>query len=230
MSRRPTGFTLIELLVVIAIIAILAAILFPVFAQAREKARQASCGSNLKQIGMAFMMYAGDNDERFPMMYWDNGWVPPTGWMGEIMPYCRNDRLFICPSTAGTTCTYVYNLALERHQMDNLDTIYPFNWGSGAVDAWSASLAGGPAQWALVADGVWDGHYGIDWPGLEGDDGQVWRNGTPPEQNNWNGCRVSFRHAEWANVAWCDGHVKAFKLGTLLPSYFWPWGWANPHF
>src|SRR6184192_1931973 len=86
MKRR--GFTLIELLVVIAIIAILAAILFPVFAQARAKARQAACISNLKQLGLGFTMYAQDYDESFPFIFNDNqyggvdckGEVPPGGW------------------------------------------------------------------------------------------------------------------------------------------------------
>jgi len=70
--NRRKGFTLIELLVVIAIIAILAAILFPVFAKAREKARQASCQSNLKQITLAFLMYASDYDEAYPIFNWGN--------------------------------------------------------------------------------------------------------------------------------------------------------------
>src|SRR5687768_9897179 len=76
--RRRAGFTLIELLVVIAIIAILAAILFPVFSQAREKARQSACLSNNKQWATAFLMYAQDYDERFPMAF---GWYPGVGWL-----------------------------------------------------------------------------------------------------------------------------------------------------
>lgn len=232
-SREPrrSGFTLIELLVVIAIIAILAAILFPVFAKAREKARQTSCLSNAKQIGLAFMQYAADYDSIFPAMFWSNGRWEPDGiyWVGQLMPYSKNQQVYICPSTRDSTCSYAYNLALERHQQDNLDTVFPATWGSGVVDAWNQQNAGGPAQWALVADGVWNGYYGIDWPGEAGNDGQVWRNGTPPEQNNWNGCRISFRHNQNANVTFADGHAKSIQLTRLYPSYFWPWNWISPH-
>jgi prepilin-type N-terminal cleavage/methylation domain-containing protein/prepilin-type processing-associated H-X9-DG protein len=90
----PSGFTLIELLVVIAIIAILAAILFPVFAQAREKARQASCLSNLKQMGTAVMMYAQDYDETL-MCYVNGG---SNYWPNAIDPYVKERRLWYCPS------------------------------------------------------------------------------------------------------------------------------------
>lgn len=102
------GFTLIELLVVIAIIAILAAILFPVFAKAREKARQSSCSSNMRQIGIAFASYAQDWDERFP-----NSWqlgpdtnVPVSGnsahsyWDSQLTSYVKSDGVFKCPSNS----------------------------------------------------------------------------------------------------------------------------------
>ncbi len=86
---RHRGFTLIELLVVIAIIAILAAILFPVFAKAREKARSTACISNMKQMGLAFQMYISDYDEMYQ---------PAFEWKGKLDPYMRNRQLFTCPS------------------------------------------------------------------------------------------------------------------------------------
>jgi len=103
-SRTRVGFTLIELLVVIAIIAILAAILFPVFAKAREKARQAACLSNLKQIGLGLLQYTQDYDECWPTRY-DNDVNDPNAlingrqanWKDKIMPYIKSVRVFACP-------------------------------------------------------------------------------------------------------------------------------------
>jgi prepilin-type N-terminal cleavage/methylation domain-containing protein/prepilin-type processing-associated H-X9-DG protein len=128
-SERRTGFTLIELLVVIAIIAILAAILFPVFAQAREKARQTSCLSNSKQIGLALLMYVEDYDEQFPSgrynPYYPNAADYGKGWAGQAYPYTKNAQIFKCPDDAtgqvsgsGITLwpmSYVYNYNVATH-------------------------------------------------------------------------------------------------------------------
>jgi prepilin-type N-terminal cleavage/methylation domain-containing protein len=100
--KRNSGFTLIELLVVIAIIAILAAILFPVFAQAREKGRQASCMSNLKQLGNAMLMYSQDFDETYPtgglLDYGGGGINYDHSWPKEIVTYVKTLDVFRCPS------------------------------------------------------------------------------------------------------------------------------------
>jgi prepilin-type N-terminal cleavage/methylation domain-containing protein len=102
--RTQRAFTLIELLVVIAIIAILAAILFPVFAKAREKARQTSCLSNLKQLGLSVMEYAQDYDETYPMSFQDvssgagSAAQIPLTWPNRIIPYIKSVQLYACPS------------------------------------------------------------------------------------------------------------------------------------
>ena len=94
---RPTGFTLIELLVVIAIIAILAAILFPVFQKVRENARRASCESNMKQIGLALIQYQQDADEKFPVGIPMASKAVGMGWAGQISPFTKSYALFTCP-------------------------------------------------------------------------------------------------------------------------------------
>jgi len=125
MRNRQAGFTLIELLVVIAIIAILAGILFPVFARAREKARQAACMSNLKQIGIAVRMYAQDHHDLLPMANEYPASPPPADGYHQGPPaiydvldsYTRNKQIFRCPSdkdqmwqTQGTSYDWAYGL------------------------------------------------------------------------------------------------------------------------
>ena len=111
MKTARNGFTLIELLVVIAIIAILAAILFPVFAKVREKARQTSCASNMKQLGLAVVQYVQDNDELFmggvyPAAYTAAQMNSSQGWAGEILPYTKSTGLYRCPDDSFAAAQY----------------------------------------------------------------------------------------------------------------------------
>ncbi len=130
MKRR--GFTLIELLVVIAIIAILAAILFPVFARAREKARQTSCLSNLKQAGLALRMYVQDYDERYVMRFYNhmaNGQYEDYGFNFRelLQPYMKNEQIWRCPSRKPTFSNCHYT---------------GYDWGRG-TNSWLGRLHGG---------------------------------------------------------------------------------------
>jgi prepilin-type N-terminal cleavage/methylation domain-containing protein/prepilin-type processing-associated H-X9-DG protein len=142
---RRRGFTLIELLVVIAIIAILAAMLFPVFARARENARRASCVSNLRQLGMALDMYAQDFDDFFPIggdpVQWTNG-NPKLAFVEAIWPYVRNRGVFYCPSAAGFS---QYDPTVE-----NTDA----NWQQGNIGYYYWSFIAAHANTPLFASKV----------------------------------------------------------------------------
>lgn len=207
-SRR--GFTLIELLVVIAIIAILAAILFPVFAKAREKARQSSCLSNLKQIGLAFMQYAQDYDERLPTDWITLppgvAWTDRYSWRAMISPYMKSTQIFSCPSDS-----YVYSGALAG-LCQNGEGIIPGSYGDNTVH-WAGAAPSPPgttycklgqialpAQLILAGDSTGGSHqisYQSDTLGFVRTDAGA------------------LRHNDGANYCFADGHAKWLKPSAI---------------
>jgi prepilin-type N-terminal cleavage/methylation domain-containing protein/prepilin-type processing-associated H-X9-DG protein len=224
MTDRRRGFTLIELLVVIAIIAILAAILFPVFARAREKARQASCQSNQKQIALAVLMYVQDWDEKFPCTpYWECGRpnnFPKTRWYVCAYPYIKNDQLFHCP-TDGADGGWDYPDP-------------PFNAGVnwGAVD-----ISYGMGRWADCTDsdpyeksGFSIGRYQYPSNCLLAADSTHRDDGCSSAEKIafaggpcGPGCNPrsdqDTRHNGGSNMAFIDGHVKWNRSGIILKDW-----------
>jgi len=196
--RTRRGFTLIELLVVIAIIAILAAILFPVFARAREKARQASCVSNLKQVALALAMYVQDYDERFMCVR-----QGPGGWVQNAQPYAKNWNLFECPSFDRYLRTCGPGTAHGNPQLPPASNPMGVGvWEGGyMLCGWEAegccwpgpklSAFQFPATTYMVVEGNCMGAY---W-------GAFVKDGAP-----WS--HHQRRHNDGLNIAYVDGHVK----------------------
>lgn len=190
------AFTLIELLVVIAIIAILASILFPVFARARENARRASCQSNLKQIALAQMQYSQDYDEHLvPSAVYDNpkGLVYGT-WMYVLQPYIRSVQIFTCPSVSYA----VYSGSPNTTQNNTGYAYYGRLSGIAlaSIDAPSSvAMFGDAGTLPTPAYAVNDHYYMMDW------DESVADNAVPPAAAHFDG----------ANIAFADGHVKWMK-------------------
>lgn len=207
-GRRPVrGFTLIELLIVIAIIAILAAILFPVFARAREKARQISCLSNQKQLGLGLIMYAGDCDEVFPPRYYGVGNNVFHHWDTHyVQPYLKNTRILNCPSTRqrsyGLNDTYLTtkSLAMVEYASETVmlcDIKKCFGQG-GAVTGPDHGVHA-PSKFGSPPSR----------PANDADDQPV--AGDPAWQ-----ARPRAVHNQGANVAWVDGHAKWYPTNKFF--------------
>ena len=231
LQSKRLGFTLIELLVVIAIIAILAAILFPVFARARENARRASCMSNLKQIGLGMMMYVQDYDGKY---FWrcygpDVGsykapgsyqacatyWGPngkTTATSGFLQPYLKSTQIFSCPSgdaTSSYPSGYAYNLVA------GVPSGYAM-LSESVVEVPSEMIAFMDTTWALnayapTANSWTSGSWNVEFCSTAG------ASPCPAADQHYG------RHLDGANTSYMDGHVKWHKIdyfyngGNLYP-------------
>jgi prepilin-type N-terminal cleavage/methylation domain-containing protein/prepilin-type processing-associated H-X9-DG protein len=199
---RRRAFTLIELLVVIAIIAILAAILFPVFAQAREKARQTTCMNNLRQIGMAVMLYRDDYDYYVPMALGQVPWqATAPGEVGLIDPYLKNEGVRQCPSRKIPIARYTIN-GWEGEHYGKTETS-PQGQPDAAVPRPSTTLI------------IWEHQVGAPACILGQDGGTALRPDPIAGLEHWDSA-----HHGGFNALWCDGHVKRMQFSSLLRSYF----------
>lgn len=221
---RRRGFTLIELLVVIAIIAILAAILFPVFAQARDKARSSACLSNTKQIGTAILMYTQDYDETLPE-YWDdndakNPNANPLGyWHNHLQPYVKNYQVFICPSAQTkaerTIDTGEGTPAQRKNLRWNGSGSYGWNyWYLGAWPGQTFTLAqvSVPTETIAVGEMNHTVNPGVIYPAPLCAGTPSWSGAIKSDKDRakfWG--QWAARHQGGSNLVFVDGHSKWYQ-------------------
>ncbi len=210
------GFTLIELLVVIAIIAILAAILLPALQRAREKARQAVCQSNLKQIGLAIIMYAGEYNSYVPPASVDNNDGP--SWENLIYTYAGNWDVFICPSDETGMASFIKN------NWGGLKSSYAFNAQVSELtdvdgDRWygpaKLSRIPNPTRVLMIVE-----NYGASNGALRANNMsvRVWQSGNTLF-SIWNTPTRYGVHGGVSNWLFCDGHVESLPFEATKPDY-----------
>ena len=232
MKRTRAGFTLIELLVVIAIIAILAAILFPVFQKVRENARRASCQSNMKQLSIAFVQYAQDAEEKYPATLASAAYHNGEGWAGTIYQYTKSTGVYTCPddSTKGTSpataVSYGYNggfanntggIALAQLQ-SSAKTILLYEATGVTVDVANELSFDKDNQYSPSGDGACgEGYHNAQYatgvfPLLTTPSGATAGGNNPPFFATQTG-----RHTDGANYAFADSHVKWLRPAQVSP-------------
>jgi len=228
-SKHKFAFTLIELLVVIAIIAILAAILFPVFGRARENARRSSCQSNLKQIGLGIMQYVQDYDEMYPITFQNidgsaNGYqdvANERGWAYNIQPYLKSQQIFQCPSDSAPIANYTLITDTAGHTNKGY-TDYAYNRALGNVAGATAAVINA-SQLTFASNTVMISEV----PGDNGPSGTSVLGGPGGGPSFTAGLAQGRkdvpdvlgalqRHLEGSNLAFADGHVKWYKGATTL--------------
>lgn len=213
MSRHRRGFTLIELLVVIAIIAILAAILFPVFAQAREKARSLSCLSNMRQLGTGFSMYTQDYDECLvPLATQVPSPTPPvvaggtiTWWPDLIQPYVKNAQIFRCPSLPPNRFGIGYNHPELAVWLGGGQSIAAIEKPADTLALADTAVISNPAE---ADPNKWKAATGNS-------DTYFFRTPSNMPYYDSDPARVVGRHQEMANAVFADGHAKAMKVSAF---------------
>ena len=235
------GFTLIELLVVIAIISILAAILFPVFARARENARRTSCMNNLKQMGLGVMQYVQDYDEKYPPGFRSTTQAPPNGvswtgatstvwyWQQTIFPYVKSNQLYVCPSSKYNTTIPVnghyganwvvltYNPSTTNPVVGMASVTAPASTYL-IMDAGASLLQPKPNSSTLASNSSVTAPAAYSWY-LPGSKKFVEANGgtSPTLSSPFNTDYDSEgRHFDGLSVAYADGHVKWQKVSTVF--------------
>jgi prepilin-type N-terminal cleavage/methylation domain-containing protein/prepilin-type processing-associated H-X9-DG protein len=250
-SAAKKAFTLIELLVVIAIIAILASILFPVFGRARENARRSSCQSNLKQIGVAFMQYTQDYDERYPgasgyyITY--GGTSVPITWDLTMQPYIKSYQVVTCPSDSVTPTVVIPTLGTVKRSYAYANYLRSIPGGGGTGGAFGnpgRNIASIPAVSSTILLGEIigqnaDGSSPVQLDSysrfsnfshvqqLASEAGKNFSNGAPNVAPNVP-AGTGGRHLGTDNFLFADGHVKALRVTyPAIPLYNHIGGWVN---
>ncbi|HEY3332194.1 MAG TPA: DUF1559 domain-containing protein [Capsulimonadaceae bacterium] len=249
-TNTKSGFTLIELLVVIAIIAILAAILFPVFATARDKARQTTCTNNCKQIMLAVLQYNQDYDETYPPNYTYSGTFPLVYWFQNLQPYTKSSGVFLCPSDPkpGNTgdnsptaypISYLDNIILGGNGnpgnvmatkwypvtkiVQTATTVYMCEGGAQAGTGVGTSAINTTDETSIAKEGSWILQDPANPGSMCNKSGIACSASIASGSEGWAGPMP--RHSKRAVVGFCDGHVKA-----MIPSqwYYNNTPWMDP--